>query len=207
MVSAFRCPMPPPLRGLPRSSAGAGMDRWAARSAGDRHEPAAQVKWLVAGSQRLVGAGEEAGGQGRAAHAQHQRVGGGQADLLGRAVIADHAEVPGGSHDRDAAAGGLPQCRVDTGHLGPGEQVLTMTAADRDHRRVLGDGSVDRSGHGRGKVRRAGRGIGWNQDSWGSPAPAVRGAAARHCAVRPLPGRSSQFASHVLPLNGGHTAY
>ena len=39
-----------------------------------------------------------------------------------------------------------------------------MAAADRDHCCVLGDGDVDRPGHGRGEVRRAGDRIGWNED-------------------------------------------
>ena len=62
------------------------------------------------------------------------------------------------------AAGGLLQRRVETGHLGRGEEVLTMAAADRDHCCVLGDGGVDHPGHGRGEVRRAGHGIGWDED-------------------------------------------
>ena len=60
--------------------------------------------------------------------------------------------------------GGLLQRRVETGHLGGGEEVLTMAAADRDHCCVLGDGGVDRPDDGRGEVRRAGDGIGWDED-------------------------------------------
>jgi hypothetical protein len=63
--------------------------------------------------------------------ARHQRVGGGQADLPGRAVVADRAGVAGQGNDRDMVVAGLLHRRVDLGHLGVGEEVLAVAAAER----------------------------------------------------------------------------
>src|SRR5581483_7307016 len=55
----------------------------------------------VPGHLAVVGATGAGRAQDRAADRQHQRVGGGQADLHGRPVVADGAVVAGGGDDRD----------------------------------------------------------------------------------------------------------
>ena len=58
---------------------------------------------------------------------------------------------------------GLLQRRVDRGHLGPGDEVLTVAAANRDHRRVQGDGVVDHPVAAAVKFARWALASGWDQ--------------------------------------------
>ena len=94
------------------------------------------VAAAVPGHLAQVGAAGAGRVEDGAADREHQRVGGGQADLLGRAAVADCAEVAGGDNDGEMVIAAASHRRVHLGRFRAGEEVLTGAGADRDHGRV-----------------------------------------------------------------------
>ncbi len=95
----------------------------------DAAEPAARGEvpapphCLVPGRLPDVGAGLRVGGEGGAADAQHERIGGGQADLLDRrgpevVDVAHRPRVTAGGDHRHVPGRGLPQDAPHLGNLG-----------------------------------------------------------------------------------------